>query len=191
MAHYRFLAVSRSLQPLAYHEFLQKCMSQPSYDPRIDVLLNNMVGAVESVLQLPPGCIQNRRGSTQEIGEQLGWLALYMLHLSHSDPKGQWHCSIYAHNCDQMTSDSSALTGSREEELARLVLILITPDPITGARSTSASASGHTHFKELAKDTLICALAALAQSSDAFSPLQSVAGGLMFFATLSDVSTHA
>ena len=75
-----------------------------------------------------------------------------------------------------------------EEELARLVLILITPDPVTGARSTSASANGHTYFSELAKDTLICALDAIAQSSDAFSPLKSVAGGLMFFANWSDVS---
>ena len=66
----------------------------------------------------------------------------------------------------------------------------VTPDPTDRARSTSAGANGHVHFKELAKDTLICALDALAQSSDAFSPLKSVAGGLMFFATLADVSTH-
>ena len=78
----------------------------------------------------------------------------------------------------------------RETELARLLVVLVTPDPTTGARSTSASANGHTYFKELAKDTLICALDALAQSSDAFPPLKSAAGGLMFFATLADVSTH-
>ena len=79
----------------------------------------------------------------------------------------------------------------REGELARLVLVLITPDPTTGARGTSASAHGQAYYKELAKDTLICALDALAQSSDAFPPLKSAAGGLMFFATLADVSTHA
>ena len=79
----------------------------------------------------------------------------------------------------------------REGELARLVLVLITPDPTDGARSTSARANGHTYYKELAKDTLICALDALAQASDAFPPLKSAAGGLMFFATLADVSTHA
>ena len=79
----------------------------------------------------------------------------------------------------------------REGELSRLVLVLTTPDPTTGARSTSASVHGQAYYKELAKDTLICALDALAQSSDAFSPLKSVAGGLMFFATLTDVSTHA
>ena len=89
-----------------------------------------------------------------------------------------------------MTSSYSAPPGYHEGELARLILILITPDPTTGAHSTSASANGHTYFKELAKDTLVCALDALAQSSDAFSPLKSVAGGLMFFATLSDVSAH-
>ena len=78
----------------------------------------------------------------------------------------------------------------REGELARLVWILITPDPTDGARSTSASANGHRYVKDLAKDTLICALDALAQSSDACSPLKSVAGGLVFFATLADVSVH-
>ena len=78
----------------------------------------------------------------------------------------------------------------REEELSRLVIILITPDPTTAARSTSASVNQHRYYKELAKDSLICALDALAQSSDAFSPLKSVAGGLMFFATLADVSAY-
>ena len=76
----------------------------------------------------------------------------------------------------------------REEELARLVLILITPDPITGAYSTSASANQHIYFRELAKDTLICALDALAQFSDACSPLKSLTGGLMFMANWADVS---
>ena len=79
----------------------------------------------------------------------------------------------------------------REGELSRLVLVLITPNPTTGARSTSSSVNGQAYYKELAKDTLICALDALAQSSDAFSPLKSVAGGLMFFATLADVGAHA
>ena len=75
----------------------------------------------------------------------------------------------------------------REGELARLVLILITPEPITGVRSTSASTDRHTYLRELAKDTLICALDALAQSSDAFSPLKSVAGGLMFLVNQAEV----
>ena len=83
----------------------------------------------------------------------------------------------------------SGPSSFREGELARLILILITPDPITGARSTSASANGHTYFKELAKDALLYALDALAQSSDACSPLKSLTGGLMFFANWSDVST--
>ena len=78
----------------------------------------------------------------------------------------------------------------REGELSRLVLVLTTPDPTTGARSTSTSAHGQAYYKEVAKDTLICALDALAQSSDAFPPLKSAAGGLMFFVTSADVSTH-
>ena len=77
----------------------------------------------------------------------------------------------------------------KEGELARLVLILITPDPITGARSTSASANGHTYFRELSKDALLYALDALAQSSDACSPLKSLTGGLIFFTNWADVST--
>ena len=81
-----------------------------------------------------------------------------------------------------------SLDGYRKEELARLTIILITPDPTTGARSTSSGASQHTQLKEIAKDTLVCALDALAQSSDAFAPLKSVACGLMFFTTLADVS---
>lgn len=76
----------------------------------------------------------------------------------------------------------------KEKELARLVVVLITPDPITGARSTSAGTNRCTVFGTIAKDTLICALDALAQSSDACAPLKSVAGGMMFFATWADVS---
>ena len=97
----------------------------------------------------------------------------------------------YAHEYDRIISYSPVPLAYREEELTRLVLILITPDPTTGVRSTSSNANQHTYFKELAKDTLICALDALAQSSDAFSPLKSVAGGLMFFATPADVGAHA
>ena len=78
----------------------------------------------------------------------------------------------------------------REDELARLVLILITPDPTTRAHSTLASADGHVHLKALAKDALICALDALAQSSDACSPLKSFTGGLMFIANWADVSVQ-
>ena len=76
---------------------------------------------------------------------------------------------------------------SWEGELSRLVLVLITPDPTTGARSTSANVNEQAYYKELAKDTLICALDALAQSSDAFSPLKSVTGGLMFLVNQAEV----
>ena len=82
----------------------------------------------------------------------------------------------------------TAYDGYQEGELARLVFIIVTPDPVTGVRSTSANADRHTYLKELAKDTLICALDALAQSSDAFSPLKSVAGGLMFLVNQAEAS---
>ena len=56
--------------------------------------------------------------------------------------------------------------------------------------SSASERPRHLAFKHIAKDTLIYALEALAQSSDACSPLKSVAGGLMFFAAWADVSTY-
>ena len=72
--------------------------------------------------------------------------------------------------------------------MQEILVIFITSDPVPGARSISASAHRHTYIKELAKDSLICALDALAQSSDAFPPLKSIAGGLMFCVNWADVS---
>ena len=87
-----------------------------------------------------------------------------------------------------MTSYYSGYSESREEELARLVFILVTPDPPTGASSTSNGSSYHAIAGTIAKDALLLVLEGIVQSSDAFPPLKSAASGLLFFATCADVS---
>lgn len=77
-----------------------------------------------------------------------------------------------------------------ETELARLVVIISTPDPTAGPHGTSASASWHIISGTIAKDTLLLALEGIVQSADAFPPLKSAASGLLFIATCADVSTH-
>ena len=87
-----------------------------------------------------------------------------------------------------MTSCYSGGTHSyREEELARLVFILVTPEPPTGVSSTSNGSTCHAIYETIAKDALLV-LAGIVQSSDAFPPLKSAASGLLFFATCADVS---
>ena len=91
-----------------------------------------------------------------------------------------------------MTSyHSGYLDDYREEELARLVLILVTPDPHTGASSTSNGSSCHAFYGTIAKDALLLVLEGIVQSSDAFPPLKSAASGLLFFASSTDVSIWA
>ena len=76
----------------------------------------------------------------------------------------------------------------QEGELARLILIVVTPDPRTGASSTSTGSTRHEIYGTIAKDALLLVLEGIMQSSDAFPPLKSVASGLLFFATSADVS---
>ena len=76
-------------------------------------------------------------------------------------------------------------------ECARITGIIAMPDPIPGAASTLADSGKHGGFNTIARDTLLFALEAIVQSSDAFPPLKSAASGLFFFATYVDVSGHA
>ena len=76
-----------------------------------------------------------------------------------------------------------------EEELARLVFILVTPDPPTGASRTSTDSNCHAFYGAVAKDALLLVLEGIVQSSDAFPPLKSAASGLLFFASSADVRT--
>ena len=86
---------------------------------------------------------------------------------------------------------SDILVHYDEEELARLVLILVTPDPPTEPSSTSNGSTCHAIHGTIAKDALLLLLDGIVQSSDAFPPLKSAASGLLFFATSADVSaTH-
>ena len=78
-----------------------------------------------------------------------------------------------------------------EEELARLIFILITPDPPTGASSTSTGSTYNALCGTITKDALLLLLEGIVQSSDAFPPLKSAASGLLFFASSADVSTRA
>lgn len=78
----------------------------------------------------------------------------------------------------------------REEELARLLVILVTPDPPTGVNNTSASADWTTIYGTIAKDALLFTLECIVQASDVFPPLKSAASGLLFFATSADVSLY-
>ena len=87
-----------------------------------------------------------------------------------------------------MTSFYIVRNEYRQEELARLVLILVTPDPPTGSSSTSSGSTYHAIAGTIAKDALLLLLEGIVQSSDAFPPLKSAASGLQFFATCADVS---
>ena len=79
----------------------------------------------------------------------------------------------------------------REEDLARLILILVTPDPPTGLSSTSTGSTYHVISGTIAKDALLLVLEGIVQSSDAFPPLKSAASGLLFFATCADVGLQS
>ena len=86
-----------------------------------------------------------------------------------------------------MTLYYSEYNEYREEELARLVLILVTPDPPTGASSTSTGSTYHAIYRTIAKDALVLVLEGIVQSSDAFPPLKSAVGGLLFLTTQIEV----
>ncbi|VDC01126.1 unnamed protein product [Peniophora sp. CBMAI 1063] len=76
-----------------------------------------------------------------------------------------------------------------EEELARLIVILVTPDPPTGVNSTSTNADWTALYGTIAKDALLFTLEGIVQSSDAFPPLKSAASGLLFFTTSADMAS--
>lgn len=77
--------------------------------------------------------------------------------------------------------------NSEMTELARITVVIVTPDPTSGTNSTSASTNQRASSRTLAKDTLLLALEAIVRSSDAFPPLKSAASSLLFFATYADV----
>ena len=98
---------------------------------------------------------------------------------------------IHAHDSDKIPSCYLGPDYFREEELARLVFIVVTPDPPTGASRTSTDSNCHAFYGAIAKDALILVLEGIVQSSDAFPPLKSAASGLLFFTTCADVSIQS
>ncbi|KZV59194.1 hypothetical protein PENSPDRAFT_695350, partial [Peniophora sp. CONT] len=82
-----------------------------------------------------------------------------------------------------------ASTYKPEVELARLTLLIVTPDPTSGPRNTSASSNRHAISGIIARDTLLFVLEGIVQSSDAFPPLKSAASGLLFFATSAEIAS--
>ena len=76
--------------------FLQNCLSPHSYDPRIDELLNTMLVAVNSILQIPLDRKQHKRDSMEGIGVELNILASLMDDFAHSISK--WQGRNHTHN---------------------------------------------------------------------------------------------
>ena len=69
--------------------FLQKCLSKHSYDTQIDELLNTMLAAVNSILQIPTDRMQHKRDSMQWIGWELRFLASCMDDFAASNPRSK------------------------------------------------------------------------------------------------------
>ena len=78
---------------------LQNChLSQDSYDPHIDELLNTMLVAVNSILQIPLDHMQHKRDSMREIGMRLQLLASRMHDFADPDFYGKWQHINHTHH---------------------------------------------------------------------------------------------
>ncbi|VDC05453.1 unnamed protein product [Peniophora sp. CBMAI 1063] len=153
---------------LYVHEAYQACSTRQFNNPQITNLVDTFMNAVNTCVQVRFMRMLQSKDCLGQIARQLYWLSDLMYYR--------------ANNRDPDFPDEY-----REQELARLVLIFVTPDPPTGINSTSTGGDWTAIYGTIAKDVLLCALDALAQSSDALSPLKSVAGGLMFFVTWADL----
>ena len=114
------------------------------------------------------------------IGWFIGWSVLHL---------GQKVSSAeYLLMTPDMTSYYPGPDYYKKEKLARLVFILVTPDPPTGTSRTSTGSTYNALCGTITKDALLLLLEGIVQSSDAFPPLKSAASGLLFLATCADVS---
>ncbi|VDB88456.1 unnamed protein product [Peniophora sp. CBMAI 1063] len=147
----------------------QTCSTRQSHDPRIDSLLDSLMTAVSQCAQVQATRVLQRKDCVEEIFGELCRLASDMDDIA-GDP----------------ASDPATFC---QDELARLVIILVTPDPPTGVSSTSPSADWAAIYGTVAKDALLFTLEGIVQSSDAFPPLKSAASGLLFFATSADMAS--
>ena len=80
--------------------FLQNCLSKHSYDPRIDELLNIMLVAVNSILQIPLDRMQHKRDSMQEIGWELQLLASRMDDFANHNSRSKYQHINHTHNSE-------------------------------------------------------------------------------------------
>ncbi|VDB88434.1 unnamed protein product [Peniophora sp. CBMAI 1063] len=147
----------------------QACCTRQSNDAQTDSLLKSLMKAVSTCVQVQSTRVLQSKDCVEQIYVQLYYLAFSM--------QG---------NASYRNSD---LNKYREEELARLVVILVTPDPPTGVNSTSTSTDWAALYGTTAKDALLLTLEGIVQSSDAFPPLKSAASGLLFFATSADMAS--
>ncbi|VDB88452.1 unnamed protein product [Peniophora sp. CBMAI 1063] len=143
--------------------------TRQSDHPQIDNLLKILTTAVNTCVQVQDSRVLHRRDCIEQITTQLNSLAILMEELAGNHDSGP--------------------TEYREEELARLVVILVSPDPFTGVTSTSTGGDWTALFGTVAKDALLFTLEGIVQSSDAFPPLKSAASGLLFFATSADMAS--
>ncbi|VDB88450.1 unnamed protein product [Peniophora sp. CBMAI 1063] len=148
----------------------QTCSSRQSNDPQVDSLLKTLTTAMNACVQIQATHVLHRKDCVEQILDQLWWLASVI------DDLAQNSVPIF-------------LNEYREQELARLVVILVTPDPSTGVNSASTCADSTTVYSTIAKDALLFTLEGIVQSSDAFPPLKSAASGLLFFATSADMAS--
>ncbi|VDB88454.1 unnamed protein product [Peniophora sp. CBMAI 1063] len=147
----------------------QTCRTRPSDHPQIDSLLKILTTAVNTCVQVQATRVLQRKDCVVKISGELYGLASVM--------DGIAEYPAFDH------------TKYRKEELARLVLILVTPDPPPGATSTSTDGDWAALYGTIAKDAILFTLEGIVQSSDAFPPLKSAASGLLFFATSADMAS--
>ncbi|VDB88440.1 unnamed protein product [Peniophora sp. CBMAI 1063] len=157
-----------SAQDLTYRAY-QTYSTQQSNNPQIDSLLNSLTTAVNTCVQVQSTRVLQSKDCVEQIIDQLFGLASHMQDIARS-----------------FSPDPNEY---REEELARLVLIFVTPDPPTGVDSTSTGGDWAALYGTIAKDALLLILEGIVQSSDAFPPLKSAASGLLFFATSADLAS--
>lgn len=77
--------------------------------------------------------------------------------------------------------------NEKRSKISQLTLAIVTPSPAsTGDRLLTVSVRDTTS-RTIVEDTILFALEAITQASDAFPPLKSAASGLLFFAMNADV----
>ncbi|KZV68417.1 hypothetical protein PENSPDRAFT_754144 [Peniophora sp. CONT] len=147
-------------------------LNQQANHPRVNALMAVMVSTTDAILPIATTYLQRRADYVDDIMRQLFWWAVITLRLIKYNKISK-----------------AASRQNPEGELARLTLLIVTPDPACGVNSTSASSNRHTISGIIAKDTLLFVLEGIVQSSDAFPPLKSAASGLLFFATSAEMAS--